>query len=82
MSADDNSLLENLWNAVSSAILSAVDAYGWIVSALVLSVLFLGLIALSAWLFEDIPFEMIEGFGHVFRWTRRAWRREADGTAD
>jgi len=47
-----------MWNAAVSAILNAFDAYGWIVPATLLAVLFLGVFLLLCWWMEDLPFEL------------------------
>jgi hypothetical protein len=76
MSTDGNSQLERLWDAAASIIFNAIDAYGWIIPAVLLSILLLGLIALVAWWLEDLPLdpEILQGFGGIFRWTRKWWR--------
>lgn len=74
MPADDGSQLAALWDAAASTIFNVYDAYGWIVPALVLSLLFLALIALFGYLLDDIPVEFLDGFVGVFRWTRKRWR--------
>jgi hypothetical protein len=43
VSADGNSQFESLWNTAAAAVFNAIDAYGWVVPALVISLLFLGL---------------------------------------
>lgn len=79
MSADGGSPLDGLWDSISSAVVSFVDAFGWILPALVLTILFLGLIALVAFWLDDLPFdfEILQGVGGIFRWTRRWWRGES-----
>lgn len=57
MSADGGSPLDGLWDSISSAVVSFVDAFGWILPALVLTILFLGLIALVAFWLDDLPFD-------------------------
>jgi hypothetical protein len=82
MSDDGNSQLDALRDAAASAILNAYDAYGWIVPALLLSVLFLGMLGLFVWWFEDLPFEFLDGCGGILRWTRSAWRGKGRGVMD
>jgi hypothetical protein len=57
-------------------VLNALDAFGWIIPALALTVLLLGAIALVAWCLEDLPFEpeIFDAIGGIFRWTRESWR--------
>jgi len=50
------------------------DAFGWVAATLVISLLFLGLIALVAWVMDDIPFELLGCFRGIFRWTREPYR--------
>jgi hypothetical protein len=78
VSADRKSVLEALWETFSSAVSTAYDVYGWIVPALLLAFLFLGVIGLIACAVEDAPFdiEVFQGDGGIFRWTRRWWRVE------
>ena len=76
VSADGNSQFESLWNTVVAGFYYAFDAYGWVLPAVVLSVMLLCLIALLAWWLEDIPFDMdlFRAIGGIFRWTRERWR--------
>jgi len=76
VSSDGNSQLEGLWDAAASAVLNVYDAYGWVVPALLLSLLLLGVLVLLAWALEDLPVdaEALQGFGGIFRWTRKRWR--------
>jgi hypothetical protein len=52
------------------------DAYGWVLPALLLSLLLLGFLALLAWALEDLPVdvEVLQGFDGIFRGTRKWWR--------
>jgi hypothetical protein len=76
--ADSDSGFEAMWNAAVSAILNAFDAYGWIVPATLLAVLFLGVFLLLCWWMEDLPFELpvFEGVGGIFKWMRSTWQAE------
>ena len=75
MSAD-GSHLESLWDSISSTVLNAWDGFGWIIPAVVLTILLLGAILLVAWWLEDIPFEpeVFNGIDGIFKWTRKSWR--------
>ena len=75
MSTDWSSQLEGLWDAMAAAVLNVYDAYGWVIPAVLLSVLFLGLLVFVAWLAEDLPFdlEVFQGFGGIFKWARTSW---------
>ena len=72
----DGEQLNNLLDSVSTAIFSAYDAYGWIAPALLLTILFLALMALFALSFDDLPMEFLEGIPRIFLWTRTRWRGE------
>jgi hypothetical protein len=53
--ADSDSGFEAMWNAAVSAILNAFDAYGWIVPATLLAVLFLGVFCCFAGGWKTCP---------------------------
>ena len=76
MSADEKSLLEGLWDTFSSAVFNTYDGDGWILPALLLTILFLGILVLIACAMEDLPIdlEIFDGVGGIFRWTRRWWK--------
>ena len=76
MSADGKSLFEGLWDTFSSAVFNAYDAYGWILPALLLTTLLLGVLVLIACAMEDLPIdvEIFDGIGGIFKWTRRWWK--------
>jgi len=78
VSTDANSSLESLWNATASTLSNVIDAYGWIVPALLLTALLLGAIALFAWIAEDVPFdlEFFQSIGGIFKWARAQWGPE------
>jgi hypothetical protein len=78
VSTDGNSYFENLWNTATCTFCNVIDAYGWIVPALFLTVLLIGVIALFAWIAEDIPFdlEIFQSVGGIFKWARSQWGRE------
>ncbi len=81
MSVDDKSLCEGLWDTFSSAVFNAYDGYGWILPALLLTILLLGVLVLIACAMEDLPFdvEMFDGIEGIFRWTRRWWKGNRRG---
>ena len=58
MSADGNSYFESLWNATACMLCNVIDAYGWILPALILTALVLGVIALIGCLVDDIPVDL------------------------
>jgi len=78
VSTEGNSFLEGLWDAAASALFNVYDAHGWVIPAVLLSLLLLGVLALLAWALEDLPVdaEALQGFGGIFRWTRKWWREE------
>jgi hypothetical protein len=81
MGADGNSQLETMWDAVTAAIATGFNAYGRIVPAILVTLLYLSLIGLFCWWLEDIPFELpvFEGVGGIFRSIRTSWHK---GTSD
>lgn len=76
MSADEKQLFEGLWDTFSSTVSNAYDGYGWILPAVLLTILLLGVLALIAYAIEDLPIdvEIFDGIGGIFRWTRRWWK--------
>jgi hypothetical protein len=54
VSADGKSLFKGLWDTFSSAVFNAYDAYGWILPALLLTILLLGVLVLIACAMEDL----------------------------
>ncbi len=76
MSADEKSLFAGLWDTFSSAAFNAYDGYGWILPALLLTILLLGVLVLVACAIDDLPIdvEIFQGIGCIFKWTRRWWR--------
>jgi len=76
MGSDGSSQLVAMWDASVAAITNTLDAYGWIVPAILTTLLYLGLIALFCWLVEDLPVELpvFEGVGGIFKWMRASLR--------
>jgi hypothetical protein len=76
VSADEKSLFDGVWDTFSSAVFNAWDGYGWILPALLLTLLLLGVLVLIAWAMEDFPIDVdiFDGIGGIFRWTRRRWK--------
>jgi len=78
MSADWSSRLEGLWDAMATAVLNVYDAYGWVIPAVLLSLLLLVLLIGVLWLVAsavgelslDADVNVFGGFGGIFRWTR------------
>jgi hypothetical protein len=87
MSTDWSSQLERLWDAMATAVLNVYDAYGWVIPAVLLSLLLLlllvGVIGLIASAVGELPLDadvpVFEGFGGIFRWTREIWRAGRGG---
>ena len=77
----DGERLNSLFDSVSTAIFGAYDAYGWVLPALLLTILVFGLIALFALSFDDLPVEFLEAVPRVFLWTRARWRGEPATTS-
>jgi hypothetical protein len=84
VSSDGGPQLERLWDTAASTVFNVYDAYGWIVPALLLSLLFLGLLVLLLSLLAplaeglEIEPEFLQGFGGIFRWTRESWQSQGD----
>jgi hypothetical protein len=76
--ADSGTPLNGLWDSLSTAVVNAMDPLGWILPALILTLLFLGAVALVAWWLEDLPVELeiFQAIGGIFKWTRKWWRGE------
>ena len=87
MSADWSSRLEGLWDAMATAVLNVYDAYGWVIPAVLLSLLLLVLLIGVLWLVAsavgelslDADVNVFGGFGGIFRWTRENWRAGRGG---
>jgi hypothetical protein len=75
VSTDGNSFLESFAAATATWVSTVIDNYGWILPALFLTALLLGVIVLVAWIAEDIPFdvEIFQGIGGIFKWARTQW---------
>ena len=76
VSSDGGSQLETLWNTAASGVYNAIDAYGWVVPAVVLTALmFVVLFAIGSALDgAGFDFPLGESVGGIFRWTRKWWR--------
>jgi hypothetical protein len=81
MGVEGNSQLVAMWDAAVAAITNSFDAYGWVVPAILVTLLYLCLIALFCWWLEDLPFELsvFEGVGGIFKWMRISWREQTSG---
>jgi hypothetical protein len=76
MGADGNSQLVAMWDAAVAAITNTFDAYGWIVPAVLISVLLIALLGLVGYLTEDLPFDadVFNVFPAIFKWMRESWQ--------
>jgi hypothetical protein len=81
MGADGNSQLVPIWDAAVAAITNTFDAYGWIVPAVLLSVLFIALLGLVGYIMEDIPVDadVFNVFPAIFKWMRESWQGNNGG---
>lgn len=72
----EKSLFEGLWDTISSAMFNVFDSYGWIIPAVLLTMLLLGILVLISYAMEDLPIdaEIFDGVGGIFRCTRRWWK--------
>lgn len=74
MPTDGSSQIDSLWDSCATFVLSAYDAYGWVVPALLLTLLFFTLIAAICWALDDIvEAPVLEGPRAIFRWCRQNW---------
>ena len=76
VSTDGNTQLDRLMDTVASSISYTYDAYGWILPALLLTVLLFAVMALFCWMLEDVPLEL-EVFTaphSIFTWVRNRWQ--------
>jgi len=57
---------------------NVIDAYGWILPALILTALVLGVIALIGCLVDDIhvDLDLFGGVSDIFKWARAKWGPE------
>ena len=78
MSTDDGSQLESLWDSCAAFVLNAYDAYGWMVPALLLTLLFFTVLALICWALEGIELDLpvFEGPVAIFGWCRKNWQSQ------
>jgi hypothetical protein len=81
---DSYSQLERLGDADGSVVLNVLDAYGWIVPAVLMTILLLGVVILIAWALEELPFELpvFEGIGGIFKWSRAHLGPAKDHTSE
>jgi hypothetical protein len=75
---DANSQLEGIWDACATGILNAWDACGWLIPALLLTLLLFAVFALICFACEGIEFDegLIEGPVAIFRWSRKTFKSE------
>jgi hypothetical protein len=75
MPTDGNSQLESLWDACAAAVLNTYDAYGWLLPALLLTLLFFLVFAIVCWAMDDIGLDLpiLEGPAAIFRCCRKRW---------
>jgi hypothetical protein len=76
VSADEKPLLDGLWDSFSLVVFNSYDSYGWILPALLLTILLLGVLLLFAWATEDLPIDVgiFETVSDIFKWSRRRWK--------
>jgi len=81
---DSYSQLEKLGDADGSVFFNILDAYGWIVPAVLMSILLFGVVILIAWAIEDLPveFPFFEGVGGIFKWSRAHLGPTKDPTSE
>jgi hypothetical protein len=75
---DANSQLDGLWDTCAAAILNTWDAYSWVLPALLLTLLFFGVIALICFALQDLDFDtsLIEAPVAIFRWSRKTFQSQ------
>jgi hypothetical protein len=83
VSGDGNSQVDGLKDAVASTVFNAVDAYGWVVPATLLTVLFIAALTLLCWVMDDLPLDLpvISGPRSIFREMRALWRDKGAGSS-
>jgi hypothetical protein len=76
VSSDGGSQLAWLWDAAVTGVLDVYNAWGWILPAILLTLLFCVVVVILCWILEDLPPEMeiVRTPFAIFRWTRRRWR--------
>ncbi|HWE85826.1 MAG TPA: hypothetical protein VG267_12850 [Terracidiphilus sp.] len=76
MPTDSNSQLESLWDTCAGTLINTWDVYGWLIPALLLTILFFAVIAFVCWALEDVDFDLpiFEGPRCIFRWCKRRWQ--------
>jgi hypothetical protein len=76
MPADGNSQFESLWDTCAATLINTWDIYGWVVPALLLTILFFAAIAQFCWALEDISSELpvCRGPKWIFHRMRLIWR--------
>jgi hypothetical protein len=80
MPTDGGSQFESLWDGCAAALFNVYDGYGWIVPALLLTLLFFLALALLCWWAEDVFVEpMFQGPSAIFRWCRHRWKPQRSG---
>jgi hypothetical protein len=79
---ESSSQLDGLVDFVTPAIFNAYDAYGWLIPAVLLTVVFFGLFFLACYLFEEIPmdFPIFRGPRFIFSWSREHWGKSRPPT--
>ncbi len=80
---DANSQLAGLWDTCATALLNTWDAYGWILPAILLTLLFFGAIVLVCWALADLDFDagLIEAPIGIFRWCRKTFQSQRTAMA-
>lgn len=76
MANDGNSQIESLWSACAGTIAQQWDAYGWVVPALLLTLVFFAAIGWLCWALEDLPVDvpLVKVPKWIFRRMRLIWR--------
>jgi hypothetical protein len=56
--------------------MNAVNCYGWVVPATILTLLFFAVLIFICWQFEDIPLEtdIFKAPQMIFSWARKKWQ--------
>jgi hypothetical protein len=81
VSTDGNSQLDRLMDTLASSIWYTYDAYGWIVPAIFLTLLFFAAVVLLCWLADVIPLEgeILTAPHSIFNCMRKRWQTKANG---
>lgn len=79
--SESRSLLSGLLDSAAATTLNAVDCFGWIVPATLLTLLFIAILVFVCWRLEDLPLEadVFTVPRTIFTWARKRWQKKPTG---